>query len=267
MAVSLLPLLLAIAAQASSPTPSADAASEHYRICLGLVRSDAARAVSSAEEWRLAGGGVPARQCLGLAYVRLERWAEAAAVFAQAAAEAQGVAKADLHAQAGNAWLAAGEAAQAEAALSAALVVRGLAETARGEAHVDRARARVALGNVSGARSDLDAAVRLAPGNATAWYLSAELARRAGDAARARTDSATALRLAPDYPDILLLAGTLAGQAGDMAEAERLYRRVIAIAPDSEAGRAAGASLATLREVEVPASEANRTPAPNPQPR
>ena len=254
-----LPLLLAMAAQ---PAPSNPSSEDRYRLCLGQVRSDAARAVASAEEWRMAGGGIAARRCLGVAYARLERWADAAATFEAAAAEAQDSAKADLLAQAGNAWLAAGEAARGETALGRALELSGPADATRGEIHLDRARARVALGNQAGARSDLDAATRLRPENATAWHLSAELARRAGDQVRARREVEAALRLAPNDAGILLLAGTLAGQAGNMEEAERLYRRAAEAEPDSEAGRAARASLDTLREVEVPAPASQPSPPP-----
>jgi hypothetical protein len=54
-----------------------------------------------------------------------------------------------------------------------------------------------------------------------------------------------------------------------MAEAERLYRRVAESSPETEAGRAAAASLATLREVEVDAPAAAPPPPatlPPPQP-
>jgi hypothetical protein len=56
----------------------------------------------------------------------------------------------------------------------------------------------------------------------------------------------------------MLLAGTLAGLGGNMAEAERLYRQVVQSAPNSDAGRQAQASLATMREVEVPAPAATQ---------
>ena len=112
----------------------------------------------------------------------------------------------------------------------------------------------MALGHADRARQDIDRTLQLVPTEAFAWYFSAALARRGNDLARAATDIARARALSPDDPDILLLAGTLAGQSGDMAEAERLYRRVVAIAPGSEAGRQAAASLATVREVEVPAT-------------
>jgi Flp pilus assembly protein TadD len=104
------------------------------------------------------------------------------------------------------------------------------------------------------------------PSESLGWYLSAALARRAGDPVRAASDIARARQLSPDDPDILLLAGTIIGQAGNMNEAYTLYRRVVELAPDSEAGREAAASLATVREIEEDApAPAAQTPAPAPQ--
>ncbi len=72
------------------------------------------RAVAAANAWRAEGGGLPPRQCLGLACVALERWAPAATAFEQAARDAEAAQdprRADFWVQAGNAWVAAGEAA------------------------------------------------------------------------------------------------------------------------------------------------------------
>jgi Flp pilus assembly protein TadD len=105
------------------------------------------------------------------------------------------------------------------------------------------------------------------PGESLGWYLSAALARRANDPVRAASDIGRARQLAPNDPDILLLAGTIVGQAGNMNEAYALYRRVVEVAPDSEAGREAAASLATVREFEEDAPTAappGQTPAPAP---
>ena len=272
-------LLLALAAQAVAPAPpaetpgaaarSSDPASgeARFRECLQLARTDAARAVELANAWRLQGGGIEARQCLGLAYVAQERWESAGTVYEQAAqdaAAARDVRVGDFWAQAGNAWLAAGEPTRAIQALNAALTAPGSSDELKGEVHIDRARALVALGNPAGAREDLDQAVRLVPADPFGWYLSAALARQTGDLARAGTDVARAMELAPDDPNVVLLAGTLAGLNGDMTEAERLYRRVVELAPESEAGRAASASLATVREVEVPAAPGETRPPPAP---
>ena len=254
-------------APAAPPAPSAaDPAEARYRACTTQIRTDPEGAVAAANVWRGEGGGLAARQCLGLALAALERWAPAATAFEQAAREAEAAndaRRADLWVQAGNAWIAAGDGARALAALDAALLTPNLTDELRGEAYLDRARARMALGSATAARGEIDRALQLVPNDPFAWYLSAALHRRENDLAGAGTDIARARSLAPDSPDILLLAGTLAGLAGNMAEAERLYRQVAQAAPDSDAGRQAAASLATLREVEVPAAA---PPAPAPPP-
>jgi tetratricopeptide (TPR) repeat protein len=158
--------------------------------------------------------------------------------------------------QSGNAWLAADEGTQAIQAFDAALAHPQLANELRGEVHLDRARALVALGNLQGARGDLDRALQLVPADPMAWYLSAALAARQDDLARAATDIARARQLAGDDPDVLLLSGTIAGLQGNGAEAERLYRQVAAAAPQSEAGRAAAAALASMRDAGAPPAAA-----------
>jgi Tfp pilus assembly protein PilF len=55
----------------------------------------------------------------------------------------------------------------------------------------------VAVDNLPAARTDLDEALKLVPGDPMGWLLSATLARRQGDKARAEKDIAEALRLAP----------------------------------------------------------------------
>ena len=104
----------------AQPAPGAAAAAPHsdealFASCAALVEREPERAVTAANDWRLRGGGILARQCLGLAYVALERWAPAAVVFEQAAREAeteQRPQRGDLWVQAGNSWLAANEGAK-----------------------------------------------------------------------------------------------------------------------------------------------------------
>ncbi len=267
--MSLFLLALALQGAVQAPDDAAEtAALERYAACADLVQANPEQAIETAGTWRVDGGGLYARQCLGLAYVALERWAAAATVYEQAAREAEvrnDPRIADFHVQSGNAWLAAGEPTRAVQALDAALAAPRLSDELRGEVHLDRARALVALDNADGARADLDEGLRLVSSDPFAWYLSAALARRQGDVARARTDIARAMEMAADNPDIALLAGTIAGEAGDMTEAERLYRRVAEGAPDTDAGRTAQESLATLREIEVDAPRP--TSAPDAQPR
>jgi tetratricopeptide (TPR) repeat protein len=256
---------------ATPAAPQSD--NDRLRACVDLVRTAPQQAATEAQAWLEEQGArrLMARRCLGLAYAAQEQWATAATVYEQAAQEADAAndpGRAGFRAQAGNAWLAGGEAQRALQALDAALTTAGLDQRQRGEALLDRARAQVALGHADRARADLDSALQLVPGDGFAWYLSAALSRRSNDLVRAASDIARARQLSPDDPDILLLAGTILGQAGNMNEAYVLYRRVVELAPDSEAGHQATASLATVREFEedAPAPAAGAAPAQTPAP-
>ena len=263
---------LALAALQTPAAPAPPSGNDRLRACVALVRTAPQQAATEAQAW-LEETGAPramARRCLGLAFAAQEQWAAAATVYEQAAQDAEranNAGRAGFRAQAGNAWLAAGEAQRALQALDAALTTPGLDQAQRGQALLDRARAQVALGQADRARADIDSALQLVPGDSFAWYLSAALARRSNALVRAATDIARARQLSPDDPDILLLAGTIMGQGGNMNEAYALYRRVVELAPDSEAGRQAAASLATVREFEEDAPAAAppaQAPAPAP---
>jgi len=237
-------LLLAFALQATAAITTDEQA---YAQCHALVKSDAAKAVEIASDWRIKGGGLFARQCLGQAYVALERWAPAATAFEQAAMDAetaQDPRRADFWVQSGNAWLAADEGAKARKAFDSALATTLLAPELRGEVHLDRARAGVALGDTAGARLDANKGLELVPSDPFAWYLSAALAQREGDLARAKADIAKAVERAPDDADVLLLAGNIAGLSGDVAAARGFFERAAKAAPASQAGEAAAAALA-----------------------
>jgi len=257
----ILTLLAATAlAQSATPAPAAaPAPGNGLAQCIALARTDPERAIETAAAWRVDGGGIDARQCLGLAYTQLERWEAAGNTYEEAAREAavaEDPRRADLLVQSGNAWLAGGLPARALTLFDEALRETALAAELRGEIHVDRARALVAMNNLPGARIDLDRAGELVPDDAFVWYLSSALAQREGNLVRAQADISRARTLAPEDPDIMLQAGTIAGLAGNPGEAERLYREVVRIAPTSDAAGQARESLGTL------APEAPAAPAP-----
>ena len=273
-------ILIALAAAVQAPTVTApappDSDASRFQACAAQVRTAPEEALSAANAWLIEGGGLRARQCIGLAYVALGRWASAATVYDQAAraAEAAGdPSRAEFWVQSGNAWLASGDPARAMRALDSAMATGLLTDELRGEVHLDRAQAMVAQSNALGARPEVDRALELVPGDPFAWYLSAALAELENNLERARSDIARARELAPEDPDIMLLAGSIAGLSGNGAETERLYRAVIAAAPQSDAARRAQAALATMRDVPPAAPESQTQPAPQqaatppPQPR
>jgi len=247
--------LFAAVAQAAAPAAAPDSFAE----CTVLARKAPEGAIAAADAWRLKGGGLDARACLGLAYAEAGRWAAAATTLEAAAREAEStrdLRSADFWVQSGNAWLASGDGSKSRKAFEAALATPTLGNELRGEAHLDRARASVALGDPAAARVDIDKALELVPADPFAWYLSAALARRQDDLGRAQQHIAKAVELAPDEAAILLEAGNIAGLSGEVDAAQGLFARAVRAAPNSDAGKAAAAAIA-----------ANTAPAPAAAPR
>ena len=243
----ILPLLLLAAIQTAPPVAGPpDPAEQRFDHCVDLATGDPASAETAAGQWIRDGGGFLAHQCLGIAYATELRWAGAATEF-EAAAQGAEIAHdkrgANYWAQAGNAWLASGEAMKARAALNAALAGGTLVGLQRGEANLDRARAFVASGDLADARVDLDRAIVDAAEDPLAWLLSATLARRMKDLPRAQKDIAEALHRAGDDASVQLEAGNIAALAGDEAGAKAAWNKVIAIRPDGVAGRNARNAL------------------------
>jgi tetratricopeptide (TPR) repeat protein len=237
-------------ARPAAAAPLSKEAAAKFQACLDAAIADPEAGARFADEWRLAGGGFNARQCQGFAYARAERWAPATVAFEQAADEAERsgamVDSGRLLAQAGNAALAGGDAAKARAHFDAALA-RGLPDgLEKGEVFLDRARAKVALGETAPARADIENALKLTPQDPLAWLLSATLARRMNDLALAQQHIAQAVKLSPDDASVALEEGNIAvlGSRDDAAKAA--WDRAVKIAPDTPTGKAAADNLARL---------------------
>ncbi len=214
--------------------------------CRKLIATDPKAAVEQATAWAERDRSIPARQCLGLAFVAVERWGPAEAALAQAAAQAD--AQHDgrgprLWSQAANAALAGDQPGKARADLDHVTMLPNLPAVLTGEAWLDRSRADVALNELAVARTDLDKALALVPGDPFAWLLSATLARRQNDLPRAQKDIAVALKAASDDADVQLEAGNIAAAAGNRDQARAAWTRAAQIAPADPAGRAAAAAL------------------------
>lgn len=216
------------------------------KACAALAKADPARAEAEARDWLKAGGGLAARQCLGIAQSGQERWSDAAATFEGAAKDAQ-IAQSPiavvLWMQAGNSALAGDEAVRARASFDKALALPGLSAEMRGEVYLDRARAGVANGDLTGARADLEQATRLVPRDPLGWLLRANLARRMKDLPLAFSSIREAAALAPDDASIAYEAGNIAAASGNMEDAKAAWTRAAQKAPESDAGRAAALAL------------------------
>ena len=244
-------------AQAPVPSPAADGRipvpekyAKPFQACLDEAIQSPEQGVAFAQKWRLEGGSFYARHCMGFAYARAERWAPAIVSFEQAADEAERSGEmaqgARLWAQAGNAALAAGDPAKARTSFDAALA-RGLPDgVEKGETHLDRARALVALGEVKEARDSLDVALAQVPQDPLAWLLSATLARRAGELKLAQAHIARAVQLSPDDASVALEEGNIAILTDHADIARSAWQRAVKLAPQSPAGKAAADNLTRL---------------------
>ena len=239
-------ILLAAAAAVAAPVPAQAAHSERGAKCAALARNEPAKAEAEAQGWIADGGGIAARQCLGIAQSGLANWTAATATFEGTAKDAQ-IARDPmavvLWMQAGNAALAGDEPARARAAFDRALALPGLSDEMKGEVHLDRARAAVAANDLIAAKDDLEQATSLVSRDPLGWLLRANLARRMKDLPLAFSAIRQAAALTPGDPAIAYEAGNIAAAAGQMDDARAAWTRAVNIAADSDAGQAAALAL------------------------
>lgn len=234
------------AAPAPAPPPA------RLTACLDAAQAGPAAAIAQAQTWLADASGLDrahAGHCLGVARAESGLWRDAAAAFAAARdAVPQGNTRyrARLGALAGSSALAAGDAAEALAALDAARGEAGAQGPLAGQIAMDRAQALVALDRPAEAALALGEARVALPSDPQAWLLSATLSRRQGELVAAQAQIEKAAVLAPRDPAVGLEAGVIAALRGDAAAARQSFESVIALAPESEQASAAKAYLAQL---------------------
>lgn len=206
-----------------------------YRDCLRLVERDPDQAFDEALEWRSSGGGPAARHCEALALVELKLYGEAAVRLGDLA-DAPGAGgpedRADLLAQAGNAWLLAGSGENAAIALTAAL------KLTPGEPVLlaDRARAYAAAEDFDAAEADLSQALTLVPDGFDYLVLRAGARRARGDLDGAVNDISQALSLKPNAPYALVERGSIRLAQGDEAGARKDWIAVVRVVGEVDPG-------------------------------
>lgn len=247
LAMASVSLATSTAPVGAAPVRDADQA-ERYRSCLALVDARPDQAIERATQWRgEAGGGVPARHCLALAYAKQGNYARAATALAETAGAAEAEADpnvAELWAQAGNAALLAGQPQLALGYFGSGIAASGMRPAHAVPLLIDRARAAVELHHDPEARTDLERATRLDPVSAQAWLLRATLARRDHDLPSAERFILQAGTIAPGDADIGLEAGNIAAAQGKLDLARAAWTAVTKGAPGSAAAEAAAGSLA-----------------------
>jgi tetratricopeptide (TPR) repeat protein len=214
-----------------------------YTDCMRLARGEPLRALPAAEKWMGEGGGMGARHCVAIAMFEAGRFIPAAtqleALARDMGQERPGL-RAELLAQAGQAWMEAGQAENAAAAQSQALALK--ADDA--DLWIDRGLSYAAMKAWPRAISDFDRALGLRGKDVDTLVLRAAAWRNAGDAGKALEDAQFALRLAPDHSEALLERGLAFLKLGNGAAASADFRKVIELVPPgSDPARRAEAGL------------------------
>lgn len=237
---------------------------KRYADCMRLARSEPLRALPVAEKWMGEGGGLGARHCVAVAMFETGRHVPAATQFEAIARdmgkERPGL-RAELWAQAGQAWMEAGQAENAAAAQSQALELK----RDDPDLWVDRGLSHAAMRAWPRAISDFDRALELRGNDVETLVLRAAAWRNSGNFNRALADADRALKVAPDHSEATLERGFAALGRGDRAMATAAFTKVLELVPPgSDAERRARVGMRGEQPgSNVPPSLPSATPAPS----
>lgn len=221
-----------------------------YAACLALTRTDPDQALERARKLWRGGAEAASRHCVALALMAKGRYLEAARTLEGLAEPGNGSMvnlmgvnlMGEILAQAGQAWLMAGEGKRAIAAFTAAMAK----QPGDVELLVDRAIAYGNEGRYSEAVDDLNRAIGKGLNRANAYLLRANAHRRLGSLALATEDVGRALALRPRSGEALLERGIIHRLQNHIDAARRDWTQVLRVAPDSPADTAAQRNLQML---------------------
>jgi tetratricopeptide (TPR) repeat protein len=242
-------VLLALAAViVPAPSPVAAEVLDHaaeYDACLTLAKSEPEAGFESALAWQVMGGGDAAQHCAAVALVELGHYPEAAArleALAETTSRTRPELAPEILAQAGQAWLLAGNHERAYAVQTAALEL----SPDNVELLVDRGVTLAKAENYGEAVTDLSRALRFVSNRPDILVYRANAYRMLDDRPRALADVEQALMLDPENPEGLLERGNLRRLNGDLDGARQDWVRAAVLAEGQPTGEAAQANLAAL---------------------
>lgn len=238
------------------------AAERTYERCMKLAHTAPDKALAEAKAWWKSGGGRGARHCVAVALVTKGHYRQGAKVLTDLARDAKGAEqqlRPELLAQAGQAWLMAGDTKTALQRYDEAL---GL-DPNSAALFVDRAVAYGTLGRLRKAIDDLNAALALDPSMAEAWLLRAAAHRKLRSLALAASDAERATTLAPKHAEAWLERGVIHRLSGDIAGAEAAWKRAVSLDRRGQAARHAQANLDRLNAAKTGPQPAPAQPSPS----
>lgn len=203
---------------------------EAYRACLIIARNAPETGWEEAIAWQSLGGGEPARHCAALALIGLGKHKEAATRLETLANETKrdDATRAEMFAQAAQAWIMADDFPRADSNQRAAMVLA----PDNLEIVMDHAVLLAQVGHMAEAADMLSVVLARQPNRVEALVLRASARRALDNLAGAGVDISRAMDLDPAFPDGLLERGMLRRMGGDEAGAREDWLAVIAAQPD-----------------------------------
>ncbi|WP_382436788.1 hypothetical protein [Glycocaulis abyssi] len=202
-------LASALAAPVLAQEAGASFEQAQYEACLSLINQDPEMAYEEGLAWRAQGGSWPAMHCIALSQVALGQYGIAARRLesnAEGAVVATDETRAIMFGQAGDAWLAANEPANAQRAFRRG---RDFASADAGLA-LGVAEAAALQENWSAAENAASEALDLDPTLVRGWQIRAQARLELGNLDGAAADIAEALAGNDENIDALVLRGRIA---------------------------------------------------------
>jgi len=222
-----------------APTPNH---LRRYTECMQQARREPLKALPLAEKWKAEGGGLGARHCVAVAMFEAGQYVAAArqfeAIERDMGGERPGI-RAELLAQAGQAWMEANQAENAAAAQSRALDLK----SDDPDLWVDRGLSYAALRLWPRAISDFERSLQMQPGNVETRVLLAAAWRNQGDSVRALAEAERALRSAPEHSGALLEHGFALLAQGNRTAANADFTKVLELVPGTDEAKRAEAGV------------------------
>jgi tetratricopeptide (TPR) repeat protein len=216
-----------------------------YQACMSLLERDPAGALDSAVEWERQGGGDAARHCKALALIRTGEVEDGALELervAQAMPQASAPLAAELFAQAGQAWIKAGNPQRALYAQDQGLKL----DPKDVQLLIDRAMTFGTSGMYFEALDDLNLAAELTPADPEVYAMRAAAYRQLKTPDLAEENVDQALKLSPSHAGALLERGYLRRDKGDAAGARTDWLTVIQVMPGTDIANEAQKNIEKL---------------------
>jgi len=216
-----------------------------YQACMVLVERDPSGALDSAVAWEKQGGGDAARHCKALALIRtgdVEDGALELERVAEAMPQVKAPLAAQLFAQAGQAWIRAGNPQRALYAQNQGLKLNPNDV----DLLVDRAMNYGSAGMYFEALDDLNSAIDQSPKDPDIYAMRAAAYRQLENPDLAEDNVEQALKLSPSHPGALLERGYLRRAKGDMVGARADWLTVIQVMPGTDIANEAQKNIEKL---------------------